>query len=97
MKLLDLFCGEGVEPVPLVEVAPVAPQIEARPKIKEIPSRHEPEAEDDWPSYWRSVCPDYWEGCFSCADFRTNRKEGKPDTLVFCSRHPRPAWAKVIQ
>ena len=43
-----------------------------------------------WEAHWRACCPDYWEGCWHCPD-------GDVTKRVFCRRHPRPAWAEVLQ
>ena len=40
-------------------------------------------------AHWRSVCHDYWQGCWTCPDVDLTKR-------VFCLRHPRPAWT-VLQ
>ena len=55
----------------------------------------EPEAEN-YVNPWFSLCPDYFEGCFTCPDFWQNCPDYKVVNFAFCRRHPRPDMG-VIQ
>ena len=85
MKLLDLFCSGPTCPTCKKMSGP-------EKNVATTGSPHRPHSENDmeaanpWEAHWRSVCSDYWRGCWRCPD-------GDVKKLVFCRRYLEPDWA----
>ena len=50
-----------------------------------------------WEAHWRSVCPDYWQGCLACPDASLVHTDGPMAGALnsdFCRRHAPPSWAR---
>jgi hypothetical protein len=60
--------------------------------------RHAPSAiQTPWEAHWRTVCPDYWQGCLTCLDASLVHRSGPMAGALnsnFCRRHAPPSWAR---